>query len=347
MKRLARPIWLFCAIAATLFFMGAVGVYTYYYFDEAFGPRVVCLMYHRFVTSDQFAQCRGNDRYYAIPKETFEKHLQYLSNHGYHTLSTRECLDFLKGKREVPANSVYLTIDDGYVSTLMLAQPLLKKYGMRATLFATADPNAEVFHHGMPAQPRMTDQELLKLDPGVIEVQAHGLTHRPLTHLKDSELLTELTLSRDRLEHVVRHPVRCMAVPGNDYDDRVLAFARRAGYDAVFTSDPGSLDIGDDAIGLPRVNVAGYFDAKGLASLLDPSSMARRRFIRLAGLAPRQILGSGLGGRISSWTMGLFAGTPSWANYLLVGIGMTTFLWCLPVIWTRGMGRLARFAGRR
>ena len=347
LRRFYRPLWLICAVGVTLVTAGAIGLYTWYYFDEAVGPRVLCLLYHRFVTPEEFARCKGDDRYYAIPVETFERQLAYLSSHGFHTLSTRECLDFVKGRRQVPENSVYITIDDGYTSALTRAQPLLKKFAMRATLFATADPHADVFHRGNPPQNRMTDSELRRLDPGVIEVQAHGLTHRPLTHLKDTELLTELTLARDRLEHVLGHPVRCMAVPGNDYDARVMSFAKAAGYEAVFTSDPGSLDAGDSLIGLPRVNVAGYFDTKAFATLLDPASMARRRFIRAIAVVPRQILGSRVGGALSSWVTRGFAREPSWSNYLTSGLVLTALVWCIPSVWSRRSLLTLRWINRR
>lgn len=313
-------------------FATEAAVFGYFYFDEEVGPRVVPLLYHRFVTSAQFAACKGDDRFYAVPIDRFEQHLRYLRDHGYSSLSTDECLSFLRGRRAVPERSVLITIDDGYVSALTFAQPLLRRYGFRATLFITADSQAPIFQRGSPLQRRLTADELRRLDPAVIDVQAHGLTHRPLDGLSDAELTTELTRSKSLLEAAVGRPVRCMAIPGNHYDERVLHFAQLAGYEAVFTSDPGSLDPGDDPLALPRVNVAGYFDAPGLASLLDPEGMARRRFFRAMTSGPQHLLGMTFGAPISRLLRGVFTTHPPTHQAFYLSLACLVAIWIAPPI---------------
>ncbi|MBI5764405.1 MAG: polysaccharide deacetylase family protein [Planctomycetes bacterium] len=333
--------WTLGAIVLTLVVVAAVGQLAYSYSDELSGPRVVCLMYHRFVTQAEYDALRGEDRFYSIATERFEEHLRWLRDRGYHTLTTEECLAYLRGAFTPPDNSVLITIDDGYLSTLTRAQPLLTKYGMRATLFVTADENARVFSEGRPRQRRLTNEELQALDPSVIDVQAHGFSHRPLREMSDDDLAVELTASRMVLAKATGRAVRCMAVPGNHYDERVLRKAREAGYDAVFTSDAGSLDVGDDPFGLPRVNVAGYFDAAGVAAILDPAGMARRRFIRTMTEGPKQLLGAAIGEPVSRAVSTLFATHPPSARHLYGAMGLLALAWAVPVMARKKRGQRA------
>lgn len=325
-------VWTLGAIVLTLSISAAVGQFAYSWSDEVTGPRVVCLLYHRFVTQAEYDALRGDDRYYAVSDERFEEHLRSLRDGGYRTLATDECLAYLRGEFTPPEKSVLLTIDDGYVSTLTRAQPLLKKYGMRATLFATADENAHIFAEGRPRQRRLTNEELQTLDPSVIDVQAHGLSHRPLRDMSNDNLAVELTASRMVLAKVTGRPVRCMAVPGNHYDARVLREAKQAGYEAVFTSDAGSLDVGDDPFGLPRVNVAGYFDAAGVASIIEPIGMARRRFIRTVTEGPKALLGAAIGEPVARAVGQLFTTQPPSARHLAIAFGALVVAWAVPMM---------------
>lgn len=231
-------------------------------------PAVLATMYHRFVSPTEFGALSGDERIYSISTDQFEAQLSELRLCGIRTLSLAEVLDHATGRKLVTDVSVFLTIDDGNRSVLTLAQPLLIKYGMKATLFITTDASACVFDPARPDQARLSRDEIRQLDPTVFDVGAHGATHRPLRDLSDSELMAELTTSRGKLERWTGRPVRSMAVPGNWYDDRVLQFARDAGYEAVFTSDRGLIVSGSDMYRLPRFTIQGYKKLDGFRRLI-------------------------------------------------------------------------------
>ena len=66
--------------------------------------------------------------------ENFERQIAGLAKNGYRALSTEEFAGFLAGK-PVPAKSVLITFDDGYLDNWVYAHPVLKKYNMLATMF--------------------------------------------------------------------------------------------------------------------------------------------------------------------------------------------------------------------
>lgn len=228
---------------------------------------IVALMYHRFVSQAEYARLTGRDRIYSISTEAFEAQLADLHHRGILSLSLDAALDVAKGRFVPDGPAVLITIDDGNRCALTVAGPLLRKYGMRATLFITTDPEAFVFDLSRPNHRRLSNQEISTLDLSVFDVGAHGHSHRPLKSLPDDELLRELRKSRSELERLTGKPVHTMAVPGNWYDERVLQFARRVGYEAVFTSDKGVISQGSELLRLPRMTVQGYKSLRGFQQL--------------------------------------------------------------------------------
>jgi peptidoglycan/xylan/chitin deacetylase (PgdA/CDA1 family) len=68
--------------------------------------------------------------------QSFNLMLEFLSSNGYITLTATELTAFLRGERRAtPERAVAITFDDGMGSVFAVAWPLLKKYGMTATVF--------------------------------------------------------------------------------------------------------------------------------------------------------------------------------------------------------------------
>ena len=73
--------------------------------------------------------------FHSLEPRSFERKLIYLRDAGYRAIGLAEYLDALSGRREAPAKSVLITIDDGRASTWTVGHPILKKFGMKATAF--------------------------------------------------------------------------------------------------------------------------------------------------------------------------------------------------------------------
>ncbi len=270
------------AVAATFGWMWAA---------EARTPSLACLMYHRFVTPEQYESLRGTERIYSLPVDRFESQLRWLRDRGYHAVTMDDAVAFASGKRDLPQPAVLITIDDGCRSVLTQAAPLLEKYAMRATLFVTTDPSAYVFDPQRPDQSRLSDDELRAVRPGLLEIAAHGATHRPLSDLSDADLTAELAGPRATLERLTGRPVTFLACPGGWYDDRVMRAAEKAGYTGACVSDTGAVRPGADPMRLRRINVAGNVDSRRLEDLLSPYGIARIRFKKACKQIPARILG--------------------------------------------------------
>jgi peptidoglycan/xylan/chitin deacetylase (PgdA/CDA1 family) len=73
--------------------------------------------------------------FHSLEPDSFGRKLRYLGDNGYRTLSADEYFLFLMGARSAPEKAVVLTLDDGRGSVWSVGFPLLRTYGMKATVF--------------------------------------------------------------------------------------------------------------------------------------------------------------------------------------------------------------------
>ena len=98
----------------------------------------------------------------------------------------------------------------------------------------------------------MNWDELNALDPSLITIGSHSLTHPILTTLDPDELLREVRDSRALLEERLGRPVPLFCYPNGTHDDAVVACVREH-YDAAVIADSGFVDADADPHRLQRL----------------------------------------------------------------------------------------------
>ncbi len=169
----------------------------------------------------------------------FERQIELMVESGY-VGST-----FGRVVRERPSEkTVVVTFDDAFRSVLTLAQPILARYGIPATVFAVS----RFADSGDPLRWQGIDQwgggahagelecmqwdELRDLVALGWEVGSHTVNHPRLTSIDDADLREELISSREACERGLGMPCESIAYPYGDVDARVVSAARSAGYSA-------------------------------------------------------------------------------------------------------------------
>lgn len=87
---------------------------------------VPCLMYHHVSPIAGLV---------TVTPDVFEAQMAYVAQSGYRALTPDQFVDFLTGRSDVPRKSVLITFDDGYLDNYVYAYPILKRFGLRATIF--------------------------------------------------------------------------------------------------------------------------------------------------------------------------------------------------------------------
>ncbi|HEY0257801.1 MAG TPA: polysaccharide deacetylase family protein, partial [Candidatus Methylacidiphilales bacterium] len=201
---------------------------------------VIVLGYHQFVGPGQ-----ASKNPYVMRQDVFEEEMKYLKDNGYHVVPLSDVVRFIKHEIGLPPNSVAITIDDGYKSSIVWAAPVLKQYGYPWTYFVY--PDFITVNEGKGAA---SWNDLLALQADGVDIESHSMTHPTLTsHTQkfkgsrhalsadeyDQFLTNETTGAKTLLEQKLGKPVPYFAYPYGAYNKQVEAKAIAAGYDAIFT----------------------------------------------------------------------------------------------------------------
>ena len=202
--------------------------------------RIPVLMYHQVGTPGACGDAR-----YTVAPHTFAQQMERLADQGYLACTLDDFLDWHAGRRDLPAQTLMLSFDDGFCGVLDTALPVLRSLEWPFTVFIVTDRRGQQadWITGPGARGRdcclMNDEEIGELLAAGASVESHTATHCSLSSLADTRLEDELERSRSAIQALTGKPARALAYPYGDHDDRVIGFARRAGYEAAFSVNPG------------------------------------------------------------------------------------------------------------
>src|SRR5690606_18746792 len=91
--------------------------------------------------------------------------------------------------KELPkGKNIVITFDDGYVSQMELALPLLKKYKLKATFFVPLDYLGKTDIWNTSSLEIMSLKHLKSLDSKIVELGFHSFYHKKYTALSNAEI---------------------------------------------------------------------------------------------------------------------------------------------------------------
>jgi peptidoglycan/xylan/chitin deacetylase (PgdA/CDA1 family) len=171
-----------------------------------------------------------------VPPALFDEHVRQLRESRVPILTLHEAAAQLAGGTLTEPGAV-ITFDDGYVSFMTEALPILRHYDAPATLFVTSgalDTPRFTFNRPGPFTRPMTWRELTDAasTPG-IDIGSHTMTHPRVHELTPDERRDELVRSRDQLESRLGRPVHAFAYPfggWGTFPPAVQEDVRAAGY---------------------------------------------------------------------------------------------------------------------
>lgn len=235
------------------------------------------LMYHGL--HEQQMSARSFDPVYSIAPTAFSAQLDWLCANGYRSVR-------LDDPQCGQSKRIIISFDDGDVSNLTIALPLLAERGMTAECFVTSD------FIGDPDM--LTMQDIRALADAGIGVQSHGRSHRFLEDLDDDEMFAELRDSKVRIEAATGRPVTALAFPGGRGGARERDVALGLGYRHVLGSQPGHNQYRRPHECYERVAITRDLPLDDFASLVEWRGW-RPRYARLRFRAlrvPKQLLGN-------------------------------------------------------
>lgn len=214
-----------------------------------------------------------------VPTGVFERQLRALRNQGYSTVLPDDLVNHRKSGQCLPPKSVIITFDDGYRDSLIIAEPLLKKYGFRAMVYLITDtvaetPEARRQYEGVDV---LTWPEITAMQKrGTFVFGGHSHRHPNLVTVEDPDAdIRECYIQLSR--QGIRQPFS-FCYPHGEYNTRIITAAKRAGFRSAMVCEDRVALTGKamSLLALPRVSVMGgehEFHASRLSASATPGKI--------------------------------------------------------------------------
>ncbi len=221
----------------------------------------------------------------SITPEAFREQCTWLSNRR--VLSLDEAAPVVASKGRMPRGSNAITFDDGFRGVGEHAWPILKEFGLPATVFVVAETmvGEKAVDWVDGTEPgvlqTMTREQVEVLASEGMTIGSHSRAHHDLTTLSEAEVLADLQESREILEEVAGRSITHLAYPRGRHNAMVRRAASKAGYSWAHAL-PETQEVGGQWA-IPRV---GVYPGNGLAAMRIKSAPLYAR-LRTSSIGPR------------------------------------------------------------
>ncbi|MFP7231471.1 polysaccharide deacetylase family protein [Bacillus subtilis] len=183
-----------------------------------------------------------------VPKEEFEAHMKWLNENGYQTLTPKEAYLMLTQDKKPSEKCVLITFDDGYTDNYQDAYPVLKKYGMKATIFMIGKSIGHKHH--------LTEEQMKEMAQHGISIESHTIDHLELNGLTPQQQHSEMADSKKLFDGMFHQQTSIISYPVGRYNEETLKAAEETGYQMGVTTEPGAASRDQGMYALHRVRVS-------------------------------------------------------------------------------------------
>ncbi|MCP8952140.1 polysaccharide deacetylase family protein [Bacillus safensis] len=196
-----------------------------------------------------------------VPKSEFASHMKWLKENDYVTLSPEEAYQVLTTNSIPSEKYVLITFDDGYTHNYTKAFPILKQYGMKATIFMIEQSIGRPNH--------LTDEQMDEMMAHGISIESHTIHHLELNRLSKQQQEEELKGSKTFFDQRFSQRTRMVSYPVGRYNEETLKLAKEAGYQMAVTTEPGHAKKEQGMMSLHRVRISPGLSPESFGRLVE------------------------------------------------------------------------------
>lgn len=223
------------------------------------------LMYHHMVDNPQLAGYANNSM--VIKVAAFQQQMNYLKTNGWKTISIQELDNYLMKRHNLTGKVAIITFDDGIISTVNYAYPILKQNGQKATSFVIGDRIRLKAADWGESATQYVGLEEMRATNDVFDYQHHTFgmhlrdkaTNLPYLLVKSSEEIEQdMIAGKNQIGKADSNSsrVKYLAYPWGQYDTKVAKAVSASGIRMAFTTEKGNVRLGDYRLGLKRQGIS-------------------------------------------------------------------------------------------
>lgn len=215
------------------------------------------IMYHRVIRDKSEGGVHG----IYVTESQFEKHLKYLKQKGFETITFKDLLNNkYKDRFNREKKQIILTFDDGYTDNYNYAFPLLKKYGFKCVIYLLSHLNYNKWDVEVKENPEhkfdLMDMSMIKeMEEYGIEFGGHTKTHPKLATLPIEIAQEEILTSKKVLEEKLGHALISFAYPYGNLNKDVKKIVKNSGYNFAVATDSGNISFSEDLFQIRRIGI--------------------------------------------------------------------------------------------
>ncbi|WP_233569727.1 polysaccharide deacetylase family protein [Falsibacillus albus] len=247
-----NPNWL------KIYFSGKTGYILKKFTEEDHGIPV--LMYHHILKNSENVNFQNN---MTVSYDSFNEQMDYLKNGGFRTIDLDVLENYLKFHQNLTGRVVVLTFDDGLLSTIHYAYPILKENHFRATDFVIG---SRLYQHSLPFNSDSLQYmgfNDIRSNKDVFSYESHTFamhlrdrdTFEPYLQYKSGEDIVEDLKKWNQFTGI---HARYLAYPWGQTNKTAEKAASEAGIHMAFTTETGNVNIGDPLLLLKRQGISRY-----------------------------------------------------------------------------------------
>jgi peptidoglycan/xylan/chitin deacetylase (PgdA/CDA1 family) len=228
------------------------------------------MMYHAVAEADD------DPNQLCVGPQIFNAQMTWLARRGLRGVSIATLADAMRSRTH--RRMVGITFDDGYISILESALPILHRHGFSATAFVLSERlGATNEWDDGPSWQLLSADGVRELAAAGIEIGSHGATHMRLADADHDRLTTEVANSRAKLSALVGTEIRGFAYPYGSMDAAARRAVRAAGYEygCAVHAPRGGISI----MALPRI----YIGQRDNAARLLAKRVLYKGYIAMKG----------------------------------------------------------------
>ncbi|MED0851283.1 polysaccharide deacetylase family protein [Bacillus altitudinis] len=196
-----------------------------------------------------------------VPKSEFAAHMKWLKDNGYVTLSPKEAYQVLATNSTPSEKYVLITFDDGYTDNYTKAFPILKEYGMKATIFMIEQSIGRPHH--------LTDAQMDDMIAHGISIESHTIHHLELNRLTQKQQEEELKGSKVFFDQRFSQQTIMVSYPVGRYNEDTLKLAKEAGYEMAVTTELGHAKKEQGMMSLHRLRISPGLSPESFGRLIE------------------------------------------------------------------------------
>lgn len=184
----------------------------------------------------------------------FDQQMAYLASHGYNTISADQLVNAIVSHAQLPAKSIVLTFDDGYLDNYLYAFPVLQKYHLVGNLMV---PTGLLGANSGTNSYYTWDQLGQMVSSGLLFAYDHTWSHFAMGTGPAAKDTYELLTGQEQLKQHLGNasPIFVYPYGSGQTVPWVQKLIHDNGFVAAFSTLPGRYQCESNLLALPRLHI--------------------------------------------------------------------------------------------